>query len=72
MDIDTSFFLQMQSEIEEDDCKADFEMAASTVAIIWLGVEEVHILYAEHRQQSRLYLCWPQLPPSPRFDMPWQ
>jgi hypothetical protein len=59
MDINASFFLQTQSEMEEDNDEEDREMAASTAAIIWLGAEEARILRAEHRQQSRLYLCRP-------------
>jgi hypothetical protein len=58
--------------MEEDDYEADWEMAASAVTIMWLGAEEARIQRAERRQQSRLYLCRPQLLPNPRFDTPWQ
>ncbi|KAJ7233613.1 hypothetical protein B0H12DRAFT_1076556 [Mycena haematopus] len=60
------------SEMEEDNLEEDWEMAAAGAAVIWLGAEEAHILRAERRQQSRLYLCRPQLLPNPRFDTPWQ
>ena len=60
MDIDASFFLHAQAEMEEDDYEADWEMAASAVTIMWLGAEEARIQRAERRQQSRLYLCRPE------------
>jgi hypothetical protein len=72
MDINTYFFLQTQSEMEEDNAEEDWEIVATAAAIIWLGAEEARILCAECRQQSWLYLCRPQLLPNPRFDTPWQ
>jgi hypothetical protein len=70
MDTDTSFFLQTQTEMQEDNAEDDWEMAASAAAVIWLGAEEARILRAERRQQSQLYLCRPQLLPNPRINTP--
>ncbi|KAF7368888.1 hypothetical protein MVEN_00214600 [Mycena venus] len=72
MDIDASFSHVMAAEMEEDEEEAEWELAATTAAMILTGAEQARVLRAERRQQSRLYLCRPQLLPNPRYDTPWQ
>jgi hypothetical protein len=71
MDLDAFFLVQTAAEMEEDD-EEDLEQAATLAAVILAGAEEARILRAEHRKQSRLYLCRPQLLPNPRVNTPWQ
>ncbi|KAJ7858939.1 hypothetical protein B0H14DRAFT_3446975 [Mycena olivaceomarginata] len=49
MDIDASFFFHAQSEMEEDDYEADWEMAASAATMIWLGAKEARIQQASYK-----------------------
>jgi hypothetical protein len=71
MDLDAFFLIKTAAEMEEDD-EEDLEQVATLTAVILTGAEEVRILCAERRKQSRLYLCQPQLLPNPRVNTPWQ
>jgi hypothetical protein len=66
------FFQKTVAQMGEDEEEEEWELAAMAAAIIWLGAEEVHIRHAEGRQQTRLYLCRPQLLPNLWYDTPWQ
>ncbi|KAJ7135805.1 hypothetical protein C8R44DRAFT_769051, partial [Mycena epipterygia] len=54
----------MADEMEQDDEEVEWEWAATATAIIVLGAEVTRILWAQHRKETRLYLCRPQLLPN--------
>jgi hypothetical protein len=58
MDIDMYFLHQMAVEMEDDE-EPNWDIAAAAAAVIFVGAEKACILRAEHRQQIRLYFCWP-------------
>ncbi|KAG2076690.1 hypothetical protein BDR04DRAFT_1125703 [Suillus decipiens] len=47
------------------------QLQAALVSVLFLGVEEAHWMKIHVRNPSRLYLCQPQLLPSPHFMTPW-
>ena len=74
MDENVHALIQQEEEDEEGNLEQELEQSAALVAIalIVIGVEESCRLCTEHRQPSRLYVCWPQLLPKPCKDTPWQ
>ena len=61
MDLDGSFLHNQLEGIEEDDLDDGTFTAGTAMAVIVLGVIELHRLRTERRKPSRLYLCRPQL-----------
>ena len=66
--------IQQEEEGEEGDLEQELEQSAAlaAVALMIIGVEESPRLRAEHRQPSRLSVCWPQLLPNSCKDTPGQ
>jgi len=66
--------IQQEEEDDEDAHEQELKQSAAlaAVALMVIGGEESRRLHTEHRQPSRLYLCWPQLLPNPCKDTPWQ
>ncbi|KAJ7192487.1 hypothetical protein GGX14DRAFT_406285 [Mycena pura] len=63
---------QLLQQLEEDELHVEKQLAMQLGGAILLGALESRRLRAARRQQSRLYLCRPQLLPNPRIDTPWQ
>ena len=50
----------------------DLEMRAALACVLVLGIEDARTQRARRRNESRLYLCRPQLMPFPRVESAWQ
>ncbi|PPQ95855.1 hypothetical protein CVT26_015594 [Gymnopilus dilepis] len=71
MDAATYLLLQdMEDDAEEDD--KELLNAQLSGALLIAGAEAGRELKAEHRRQTRNYLCRPQLPPSSHYGTAWQ
>ncbi|KAJ7819364.1 hypothetical protein B0H14DRAFT_3876690 [Mycena olivaceomarginata] len=57
MDLDASFLHNQLEDIEEDDLDDGTFTAGTAMAVIVLGVIELHRLRTERRKPSQLYLC---------------
>jgi hypothetical protein len=63
---------QMDLADEEEEDEMDWELTATAVAAIVVGVLVARQQRAERRLERRLYLMRAQLLPDPRRDTPWQ
>ena len=63
---------QLLQQLEEDELHVEKQLTMQFGGAILLGALEARKQRAARRQQSRLYLCRPQLLPNPRMDTPWQ
>jgi hypothetical protein len=63
---------QMDLADEEEEDEMDWELTATAVAAIVVGVLVACQQRAEQRLECRLYLMRAQLLPDPRRDRPWQ
>ena len=59
----------MQYAFADDD--EMLQLQAALVGVLILGAKEARLMKIRVRHPSRLYLCRPQLLPSPRFMTPW-
>jgi len=65
-------FIQ-EAEDEEDAIEADMYNTQLSAALLITGAEASRDLRkVERRNQTRNYLCRPQLQPNPRHNTPWQ
>ena len=67
-----AFQLMQETEDMEDVFEADLYNTQLSAALLILGAEESQVLRSEHRNQTRNYLCRPQLLRDPRNNTPWQ
>ena len=66
-------FMVLEGINDEEDMAADDELYATqaSAALLILGAEAGRVLRNERRNQTRTYLCRPQLPPNPRAGTAW-
>ena len=70
--MDDIFRVLAETESEEEADDDDQEQLATSLAILFAGMEASHYERIRRRNPSRLYLTRPQLLPDPRFHTPWQ
>ncbi|KAL0566751.1 hypothetical protein V5O48_015256 [Marasmius crinis-equi] len=56
---------------EQDELDEEFRLHVLCIAALCVGVLENQNRKIRRRNPSRLYLCRPQLMPSPRYNSPW-
>jgi hypothetical protein len=66
------FQLMQEAEDLEDAVEADLYNTQLSAALLIMGAEESRVPRSERRNQTRNYLCRPQLQPDPRNNTPWQ
>jgi len=67
-----AFQFMQEAEDEEDAIEADMYNTQLSAALLITGAEASRDLRIERRNQTRNYLCRPQLQPNPRHNTPWQ
>ncbi|KIJ92624.1 hypothetical protein K443DRAFT_13455 [Laccaria amethystina LaAM-08-1] len=72
MDLAGAFQLMQEAEDFEDVVEADLYNTQLSAALLITGAEASRVLRSERRNQTRNYLCRPQLQPDPRTHTPWQ
>src|ERR1700722_6918817 len=70
--MDDIFRVLAETESEEEADDDDQEQLATSLAILFAGMEASHYERIRRCNPSRLYLTRPQLLPDPHFHTPWQ
>jgi len=73
MDTNTADFMVLDMINDEEAVAADDELYATqaSATLLILGAEAGRLLRNERRNETRSYLCRPQLPPNPRAGTAW-